>query len=183
MPPNQALTASGLRDEHVAAEYPLGAVLVFLLQSLISLLLRLPVAAIGTVLSFIPYRISIHVGRPNDLDKRATFSLFSSVLLFPVFWLVQGWAIGAATARWVDPSWAWPLAIAAVVLAPLCGVSTLVFYDNVWRLLFMLKGWFRMRRGGKVSASLIAQRREIRDELVELVALYQAETGETGETR
>jgi hypothetical protein len=73
------LDAFGLRDDHVTANYPWAYVAGYVSESVPTLLVRLPFAAIGYLLNGIPYHV---VGRiatfvEDEGDQPATYKLLA----------------------------------------------------------------------------------------------------------
>jgi glycerol-3-phosphate O-acyltransferase / dihydroxyacetone phosphate acyltransferase len=110
---DERLSALGLRDEQVGAAYPLPSVLRFVGESLWLLLVRVPLAAVGTALDYAPYRICGWAGAlaARDPDQPATFKLFGGILLFPLTWAIE------AAVAWRFLGW-WA-ALAVAILGPL----------------------------------------------------------------
>lgn len=167
------LLAAGLRDEHVGARYQFNAVIEFVLKTIVTLAIRLPVAAIGILLNFAPYFVSKLIGRFQMLDKKATWSVFSSIVLFPGFWVAEAIAAGILASVWWDRGWQAGLAV--LVAAPITGQLSLVFFDVFRRLANETRAWLKLRFQRKLNHKLVLARGELQKELAELVALSEAE--------
>ena len=169
---DQALSAEGLRDEDVASTYPTGALWRATLRTTAGLAWRAVPAMIATVLSYIPYRISGRLGRGNDMDKRASWKIFGSVVLFPLYWVLQAGLAGWAWSAWTGGN-GWPIAIAVLLAGPVLGHIALGFHDLLWRSLHRLHAWRRLRGGNARAVRLRSLRQKVLDHLTELIALYE----------
>ncbi|MEM8630798.1 MAG: 1-acyl-sn-glycerol-3-phosphate acyltransferase [Pseudomonadota bacterium] len=155
-----ALSAAGLRDRQVAASYPPAALGRYVLGSAGVLCLLLPAAIPGALLNLLPYRIAKHLSRPRDLDKRATWSLFSSVLLFPLFWLVEAFVLVALWPTSVPLSGT-AIVLGCLLLAPITGYLALLFFDRLYEAGFVLRGWRWVRKNPSRADELRGARNRI----------------------
>jgi glycerol-3-phosphate O-acyltransferase / dihydroxyacetone phosphate acyltransferase len=168
------LRACRLRDLQVGARYPFGRVLAFLLQSLLVLLVLLPLAAVGVVLNGIPYRVCGWLGArvAQTPDLPATHMLIGGAVLFPItwaFWMVlAGWRWGA------------PASLAIALMAPLGGYAAIRFRDRLL-VLFSEARAYLVLRSSDLKQRLDARRRDLRRELLRLVEeLREGRGGEPG---
>ncbi|HXT21140.1 MAG TPA: hypothetical protein VN923_10345, partial [Thermoanaerobaculia bacterium] len=159
---DRLLSAHGLRDEQVGAAYPLPSVLRFLAESLLLLLVRLPLAIVGLVLDYLPYRICGWLGAlvARDPDQPATWKLFGGILLFPLFWAAE-----AAYAGW---RWGWLAAFAVLVLAPLGGWAAVRFRDRLRWLRTEARAFLVLRGPGGIGGEVRPRRDELRRDLLAL---------------
>jgi len=159
---DELLSAHGLRDEQVGAAYPLPSVLRFLAESLWLLLVRLPLAAVGTVLDYVPYRVCGWAGAlaARDPDQPATFKLFGGILLFPLTWAIE------AVVAWRLLGW-WA-ALAVAVLGPLGGWAAVRFRDRVRWLFTEARAFLVLERPGGAGDELRCRRAEVRRQLLAL---------------
>jgi 1-acyl-sn-glycerol-3-phosphate acyltransferase len=118
-----ALRHHGLRDDHVAARYPLTRVAAFLVGTLSLLAFWLPFAAVGSLLSWLPYQTVRAVSRLSKTpDLPATLKLLGGLVFYPVAWLLE-----AALAGWLLG----PLAAALVLaLAPPTAYVAMLFHER-----------------------------------------------------
>lgn len=168
-----------LRDEQVAADYPVSPVARFVLSTVLHLLVHFPLAVVGTVLNWPTYRL---VGLIADLvtgkrrgkrgreDQPATYKVFSGVLLFPLTWLAEALLAGRFLGLWSG--------IGVLLLAPLSGLSALLFHER--RVLFQreARAYLVLRTKARLAAELKARRQAVLDG-VEDLALRLGE-GEPG---
>ena len=163
------LSALGLRDAQVGAAYPLPSVLRFLVESLVLLLIRLPLTIVGIVLDYVPYRICGFLGAlsAKEPDQPATFKLFGGIVLFPLFWAGE-----AAYAGW---RWSWPAALGVLVLGPLAGWVAIRFRDRLRFLRNEARAFVVLERPRSSGDELRGLRAAARRELLALAK----EVGET----
>lgn len=90
------LELAGVLDRQVASTYPTRRVLRFVAKSVALLALRLPAALVGTALSALPFHTVAAIARRRGVtpDLEATYKLFGSLLLYPLFWVLEATAIG-----------------------------------------------------------------------------------------
>jgi hypothetical protein len=175
---DRLLAAAGLRDRHVASTYPLPPVARFLRRSLGTLLVRLPLALVGTVLNAVPYQLVSLIGRNvHGLDQKATWKLLPALVLYPLTWLAEAVAAGWWTARWSGTGWAgWLLGLGVLALGPLAGWQALRFHDRRSQLLHEAGAFLKLRTRRRFAAELRAEREDIRRRVAELVELYRRES-------
>ena len=159
---DERLSAHGMRDEQVGAEYPLPSVLGFVLESIWLLLIRLPLALVGIALDYLPYRICGWLGAltAREPDQPASYKLFGGIVLFPLFWAAE-----AAYAGW---RWGWLAALAVLVLAPLGGWAAVRFRDRLRFLRNEARAFVVLERPGSAGDELRRHRAEVRRELLAL---------------
>lgn len=177
---DRLLQTAGLSDRHVAATYQPLPVTRFLRRSLGTLLLRLPAAAVGTLLNAIPYQLVSLLGprlAPKP-DALATWKIFPALALYPLTWIAEavaaGWWAGGGGAGWLA-------GLAVLVLAPLSGRVAIPFHDRRSQLVHEVRVFLELRTRGRFARELRAERLDVRRRVEELVALYQAETDEAGD--
>lgn len=166
---DEKLAASGLEDAQVASEYPTGRVALFAVKSLYLMLLRGPLALVGTIVHFLPYRI---VGRiaarlaSSSADLPATYKLFASLVLFPLTWTLLALAGG-----WLGGGLGWGLAVLAA--GPLSGFVALRYHER--RVFFrrQARAYLRLRSGHPEVAELRRLRAEVAGAVGRLAEVYQ----------
>ncbi|HEV7668664.1 MAG TPA: lysophospholipid acyltransferase family protein [Thermoanaerobaculia bacterium] len=168
---DRLLSVCRLSDAQVATDYPASPALRFVAGSLGRLLLHLPLAAVGTLLNAVPYRvvgaIAHRAGRKAE-DMEATFKLFGSMVLYPFFWGVE-----AALAGWVWGGWS---ALAVAIAAPVAGWSALRFFEGGSRFLSEARAFLVLRTRRNLKRELRVRRAEVVRGLEDLAA--RIETGE-----
>lgn len=127
-------------------------------QSVLVLILLLPVAVAGAVLHLLPYRIvdalAPRLSKGED-ELAATVKFLSSLLLYPLTWL----AYAFAALRWSG----WPGAAATLATVPLTGYVAM----RVFEKLDVLVGRFRALTS-RGTERLVAERDAIRREIMEV---------------
>ncbi len=162
---DRLLRAFGLRDDQVAAAYPPSPVLRFVIKTLLRLLFHLPIAVVGTLLSYPIYRIVGPLVRrlTRDPDQVATLKVIGSFFLFPLAWIAEGWLAGHYFGGWIG---------AAVALAaPFTGYGALLFHDRrtiFWR---EARAYLILRTRKRLAAELKAKREAVLRQVEELEAL------------
>lgn len=174
---DQLLTTAGLRDRHVASTYPLPPVAGFLRRSLGTLLVRLPLALVGTVLNALPFLVVKAIGRRvKGLDQKATWKIFPALLAYPLTWIAEAVAAGWWVGNWSGSAWSgWLLGIAVLALAPLSGWEALLFHDRRSRILHEVRAFLKLRTRGRFTEVLRGERHDIRRRVGRLVELYRSE--------
>jgi len=163
------LHAAGLRDDQVGAAYPAPPVLRFAARSLLRLLVHLPLAALGTLLNYPPYRlvgeIVTRVLRV-EADQTATFKVFGAFLFFPLAWLAEAWL----ATHYLGLRVGLTLALAA----PFTGYLALRFHDH--RALFWheARAYLLLRTRKRLAAELHTRRNAVLTQVEELATLHAA---------
>lgn len=162
---DRLLSTFRLRDEQVAADYPVSPVARFVGSTLLHLLVHFPLAVVGTVLNWPTYRLvgliaGLVTGKRGREDQPATYKVFSGVLLFPLTWLGEALLAGHFLGPWAG--------VAAGLLAPLSGLSALLFHER--RVLFQreARAFLLLRTKSRLAAELKARRTAVLDGVEEL---------------
>jgi glycerol-3-phosphate O-acyltransferase / dihydroxyacetone phosphate acyltransferase len=174
---DRLLHAAGLGDAHVASEYPLPPVARFLRRTLGTLLVRLPLAALGIALNALPFQAVRLVARfVRGADQKATWKVFASLVLYPAAWLAEAALGGWLAARAAGPAAGVGAALLVFVAAPACGVLALRFHDRGSRLAAEARAYLLLRTRRRFAAELRAERAALHRQVGALVALHAAET-------
>lgn len=165
------LTFYRLSDRQVASSYPSRGVVLFALNSLLLLAVRLPLAVLGTVLSIVPYHAVAWAARRfgHNVDETATYKLFGSLVFYPLAWLGEALLAGSF--------WGARMGILVLVLAPICAFFALRFHQRRDHFLRESRAYLFLKSGRRAVAELRRRRGEILAGLEELARLYQDETG------
>jgi len=161
---DELLEGSGLRDDQVNASYPKALAAQYVGTRAVWLAFALPVAVIGTVLCYVPYRVPGLVARlaRSHGDLPATYKLLCGLALAPLWF-----AFLAALAWMLAGPWA---ALAIAVAAPVTGWYALLFHernDSFWR---EVGAWLVLRLFPGRAAKLRKLRAEIRREVESLAS-------------
>lgn len=157
------LAQSRLRDDQVSARYPKRLAAWYVGSRVQRLALALPIAAIGTLLNYVPYRVPGFVarfaGRHRDLP--ATYKILTGLALAPLCW-----AVFIALAAALGGPWA---ALITAVAAPTTGWFALRFHEQNESFWSELRAWLTLRLFPRRAGELRALRAQIRGEVEQLV--------------
>lgn len=153
--------ALGLRDEHVTARYPRAEVLTYTVGSAALLIWWLPLAALGTLFNWIPYRlVGIAAGRARSRDMPATVKLFGGFFVFPLAWLawslLAGFALGPAAG------------LGVLFLAPATGWYAMRFQERYETFFDEAVAYLRVKWRRRRVAELRSERAALHAEVSEL---------------
>lgn len=171
---DRLLDAFGLRDEQVAARYAPAPVARFLTRSVVQLGLTFPVAVVGTVLNWIPYRVlSWLAGRQREVpDQQATYKIFPGILLYPSTWIVAGAWAGWAADRWLG--WgSWAVGVGVFFAGPATGWVALRFQETWRRLWDEARAFLVLRTRRKTARELRRRREEVYRRIEELAEAWE----------
>ena len=153
-----------LRDRQVASRYPRLDVLRFLAKSLGLLLVRLPLAVLGTLTNAVPYLAvdvaSRRMGKTPDVV--ATYKLFGSLLFYPAVWM--SWAVIAGH------FFGWPSALASLALVPVAGAVALRFWERRRFFVREARAYLLLRSAGQATAVLKNRRQAVLESVRALAA-------------
>ena len=165
------LRALALRDDQVTAQYPWRHATAYVGDRMAWLLLGLPIAALGTLLNYLPYRLPGWVGtlaqRTGDLP--ATYKLLTGLLAAPVTWGLEAWAAAGLWGFWAG--------VATAVVAPVTGWFALLYHErngSMWREIL---AYLTLRWRPERAAELRGLRAEIRREISALLENIAADPG------
>ncbi len=149
-----------VRDEHVAARYPSEELAAYVAGSAALLLFWLPLAFIGTLISWIPYRLVGVLARfTKGDDLPATVKLFGGFFLFPLAWIA--WAVAAGLA--FDGG----AAFATLVAAPFTSWFAMRFHERYEHFFEHAAAYARLAWRRREAAQLRDERdalhREVRE--------------------
>lgn len=159
---DRAIGRLKLRDAQVAARYPFHRVARWTSTTLVTVLLGLPLGAVGALLSFVPYQIigqiAVKVGK--TIDQMASYKLFGALILYPFFW-----ALEAALAAWI---WGPEAGLGLLVAAPVLGYAALHVMERGRRLLAEARAYLLLKRRPEIGGRLRALRESILEEMDQL---------------
>ena len=152
------LEAGRLRDEHVAARYPREEVIAYAIGSATLLFFWLPIAALGSVMNWAPYRILWAGARltPGE-NLPATVKLLGGFFLYPITWLV--WALLAGGA------WGWATGISVLLLGPLAAWFAMLFHERYEHFWEHARAWAALKLRPREAAKLKAEREALHAEM------------------
>jgi hypothetical protein len=153
------LDALGVRDDQVTARYPWSHAGAYLGDRVSLLLLALPVAALGTLLNYLPYRLpGLVAGLVREHgDLPATYKILTGLFALPVCWAIETWAAAAA--------WG-PVAGALMAAgAPATGWFALLFHERHGSLWSEVRAYLALRLRPDRARALRDLRADIRREI------------------
>jgi len=128
-----------------------------------------PLALIGALLSYIPYRLSAYIVRhhfPDNRQKAGSLKMAVGTLLVLAVWIVEAILVGVFIGA--------PYGIALVILAPICGFCAIRWSEVARKLREVARAhWMRWRRGSLVDY-LKMQRRQLARQISEASRDLQA---------
>lgn len=162
---DQLLIDLRLSDRQVASSYPSEGSARFVLKSLFVLSVRLPLAAVGTLYNYLPYRLAGWMSERNveEVDVTATYKLLASMLFYPLTW-----GTVAAVAGWLWGGWS---ALGCCVLGPVSGFFALRFAERRAHLGRQVRAFFILKEGR--AQRLRRLRDNVAERLGELVELFE----------
>ncbi len=137
--------------------------IVKLVGQVVTCTMLAPLALLGALVHYPAYYcggyLAKHLAR-DEQDVVSTFKIISAMLLFPLTW------IAAASVLWLVAGW--PVGLAALLLAPLCGYVAIRFFEELDGFVgsFLALALFVTRRRSFVR--LLAERAAIRREILAL---------------
>ena len=167
---DRLLSAFGLRDDQVGAAYPLPSVARFVAGTAWVMLIRLPLAAVGTVLNYLPYRLCGWIGAlvAHHPDMPASYMLIGGIVLYPLTWIGEAVVAGRL--------WGALGVVAVLALAPIGGWAAVHFRDRMRLVRTEARAYLLLRGPGRLGGELRRRREQVRAELLAVAA----EIGETG---
>ncbi|HEY8122958.1 MAG TPA: 1-acyl-sn-glycerol-3-phosphate acyltransferase [Myxococcota bacterium] len=154
----QRLEAQRLRDEHVAARYPRTEVIAYGIGSATLLLFWLPIAAVGSVMNWVPYRLIWAGARLSPGENLpATIKLVGGFFLYPITWLI--WALLAGGALGAGAG------VATALLGPLAAWFAMLFHERYERFWEHARAWATVKLKPGEAARLKAERETLHREM------------------
>jgi glycerol-3-phosphate O-acyltransferase/dihydroxyacetone phosphate acyltransferase len=127
------------------------------------LLLLAPLAIVGIIIHLPAYRITgplITRAAKVERDVLATAKILAAAAVFPIIWFVITWLV------WRH--WGAGFATLAFVACPVCGYAALLFLEQLDRLVGSARGLSLRLLRPRAFRRLEAQRRKIREAILEL---------------
>jgi hypothetical protein len=159
------LELAGLTNRDVSHGYGASAVARYGLREGLALVLGLPLALWGLLNHIVPYQATALVVRAlkPEQDVLATYKVAVGLVLFPAFWVLEGWVV-----------WRWGggrlLAVFLVSLLP-TGFFALSWTERLDRLRRETRGLLAVLVDRDLRAHLLGRRRAIMAEFQELLRL------------
>jgi glycerol-3-phosphate O-acyltransferase/dihydroxyacetone phosphate acyltransferase len=138
--------------------------------TLLYLLVALPMAAVGVVINYPTYRLIRLLSRRfsgGEDEVLATMKFIAEILLYPLTWLIVAAVLGRRFG--VVP------ALVELLLAPISGYVALRLLERLDAVIGRVRAIGQFLRGNYAFLRLVAQRRDIRDEI--LAVAQEMESG------
>jgi glycerol-3-phosphate O-acyltransferase/dihydroxyacetone phosphate acyltransferase len=165
---DRLLRALHLKDEQVAAAYPIPSVLRFVGRTLLRLLVYLPLALVGSLLNVVPYyltRLISKIAARESPDQQATYKVFPGMVLYPLAWLAEAWAVG----RHAGATWG----ILTFLAAPPTGYAAIRFHEQRERFARQARAYLLLRTRKKIGEELRVRRGEVYAGVAGLVEVWR----------
>jgi len=167
---DRLLRALHLKDEQVAAAYPIPSVARFAGATLLRMLVWLPAALAGTLLNLVPfYLIRLIARSARDGDQQATLKVFPGLVIYPLAWLAEAWAGARYGGGW--------LGLAVLLAAPLAGYAAIRFHERRERFAREARAYLLLRTRRRIGEELRARREEVYAAVAGLVDLSGGDQG------
>jgi len=160
---DRLLKVLSIEHEHVIQEHPKLLQAVFSLRKLSLFVIRVPLALLGLFLNAAPYfltKMTRYIEVPPD--RASTTKLVVGIFLYPLCWTLQAILFGSE----LIPSTAWWL------LAPLSGVSALLFQERHTQLLDELRTYLKLKTHTEMKQELEQRLEEVTIEVGEFLEIY-----------
>jgi len=165
----EELRRIGVRDDQVTARYRKRDIGLYVLGSASLMLFWLPMALVGTLIHFLPYRLCGVVARfMKTEDLPATMKLFSGFFLFPITWALVAGAVWGAAGPW----WAF----FSLFVTPVTGFFALLFHERHEHFWSEIDAYLSLKLRRRRAPRLREGREALRTELHGLAELDQKET-------
>ncbi len=166
---DRLLNVLSIQHEHVIQEYPKLLQAIFSLRKLSLFLIRLPLALLGVFLNGAPYFLTKMSSRIKvRADRASTAKLVAGLILYPLCWTLQSSLLGGE----LFPPFVWWL------LAPLSGISTLLFQERHTQLLEELRTYLKLGTHSEMKAELEQRLQTLNVEVSEFLELSRREPAE-----
>lgn len=161
----ERLRRLGLGVGELDVRYDAGGVARFVVRSLATLLVLLPLALAGSVLWVLPYQLVTPIARLARPDRSvyATVHILTGMLIFPLWWL------GLSALVWTRLGW--PLGLTALLAMPPLGLIALAFRDWRRETFDDVEAFFRLGLLRHLRQRLQAERDSIASEIEALRGL------------
>ncbi len=163
------LHAFHLRDDQVGAAYRVSPAARFVVRSLVRMLLHLPVAIVGAILTWPIYRlVGAIVKRVNDHpDQTATLKVVGSFFLFPLTWIAEGVLAGHYLGDWISAI--------LTLTAPFTAYGALLFNDQRYAFWRESRAYLLLRTRRRLAAELKKKRENVLRQVEGLARLWEDE--------
>lgn len=158
---DRLLRVLSVQHEHVVANNPKLLQAIYSLRKLSLFLIRLPLSLIGIFLNILPFLLTRMLSRLKiRADRQSTAKIFGGLVLYPLCWTLQADFLSdqfySALLWWF--------------LAPLSGISSLLFRERHAQLLEELRTYLKLNTHAEMKDELAQRLETVRIEVAELLA-------------
>lgn len=163
----------GLTSEELGRPYTARAIVRYVAENLVWLALGLPLALLGIACHFLPYWLTGRAVRwiGATAEEEATDKIVAGVVIYPVFWALEGWLL------WRLAGIA-PLVVFLVLLAP-SALLAMAWRERLERVGRQARAFGRFLVERDLQAKLLHERRALINELRALAERVPAASGDT----
>ncbi len=159
---DRLLKVLSVQHEHVIQEHPKLLEAIYSLRKLSLFLIRLPLSLLGIFLNAAPYFLTRLISRIKvRADRASTTKLAAGLILYPLCWSLQSGLLDNE----FFPAFAWWL------LAPLSGISTLLFRERHTQLLEELRTYLKLNTHSEMKEELEQRLQNVNIEVAEFLEL------------
>jgi len=159
---DRLLRVLSIRHEHVVQEHPKLLQTLYSLRKLSLFVIRLPLALLGIFLNAAPFYLTRLTSRIKVRpDRASTTKIVAGLILYPLCWTLQAMILGTG----LFPPFIW------WILAPLSGVSALLFRERHTQLLEELRTYLKLNTHGEMKEELEQRLADINMEVSEFLLI------------
>jgi glycerol-3-phosphate O-acyltransferase/dihydroxyacetone phosphate acyltransferase len=165
---DRLLRVLSVKHEHVVGDNPKLLQAIYSLRKLSLFLIRLPLSLIGIFLNIVPFLLTRMLSQLKiRADRQSTAKIFGGLILYPLCWTLQADLLSSQ----------FFFALLWWLLAPLSGVSSLLFRERHAQLLEELRTYLKLNTHADMRHELAQRLETVRIEVAELLAFDAAQRG------
>ena len=165
---DRLLRVLSVQHQHVVAEHPKLLQAIYSLRKLSLFLIRLPLSLLGIFLNMVPFFLTrILSGVKIRADRQSTAKIFGGLILYPLCWTLQADLLSSQAFS----------ALLWWLLAPLSGISSLLFRERHAQLLEELRTYLKLNTHADMRQELAQRLETVRIEVGELLAFDGQQRG------
>lgn len=141
-------------------------------RAMLRVVILLPVAVVGAVLHFVPYKavdfLSRRFSRDGD-EMTATVKFIAALLLYPIWWIAVTIIVWRMAGWWIGAS--------MVIVLPVAGYVALQVIEQVDEFTGDFRAIVYRARWGAAHARLVAERQRIREQILAVAGAIDQSAG------
>lgn len=162
---DRLLQVLSIQHEHVIQEHPKLLQAIYSLRKLSLFLIRLPLALLGIFLNAAPFYLTRIISRIKvRADRASTTKIAAGFILYPLCWTLQSMLLGNGL---LPPFFWW-------LLAPLSGISSLLFRERHTQLLEELRTYLKLNTHSEMKDELEQRLKTVDVEVAEFLEIAAA---------